>query len=374
MDSELRDTIKKIGGYKNMDRCEFYYYDETNNSRMFRLKNDSFNVNPFQKFSLGGLVSEKDIINNNHNELWNELEINSNIPELKSKYIFKKSDDFLEAIDTKNIELILEYIKNKGYNLHFNYLNLLWLTIVDIVDNSYHNSKNIFIKNIYNPQLLKQELYLKVKNDIPWLEKLFKKYNYPNLVEQKELNDFYTEFAQYLLKQSDQSEDTKVLIDLFTNTVIKDNLFMGEESHIYIKDFSALYTINSEILIHSKHSFDEEMHIKEKIKFFSNSNIQWYKSHEHRTIQLCDCVIAIINRFINFIENNSYTNLKEQLVYAFAVAGSPRLRRNLTLLGFLLNKSYLHEPLNRRLTTIDETAIKYEEFVSKLSSLSKLSF
>ncbi|MFZ8452789.1 hypothetical protein ACO1MT_14515, partial [Staphylococcus aureus] len=100
----------------------------------------------------------------------------------------------------------------------------------------------------------------------------------------------------------------------------------------------------------------------------------WYKSHEHRTIQLCDCVIAIINRFINFIENNSYTNLKEQLVYAFAVAGSPRLRRNLTLLGFLLNKSYLHEPLNRRLTTIDETAIKYEEFVSKLSSLSKLSF
>lgn len=51
MDSELRDTIKKIGGYKNMDRCEFYYYDETNNSRMFRLKNDSFNVNPFQKFS-----------------------------------------------------------------------------------------------------------------------------------------------------------------------------------------------------------------------------------------------------------------------------------------------------------------------------------
>ncbi|MCF7587780.1 hypothetical protein [Staphylococcus epidermidis] len=373
MDSELRDVIKKIGEYNNMDRCEFYYYDETNNSRMFRLKNDSFNVNPFQKFSLGGLVSKKDIINNNHNELWNKLKINSNIPELKSKYIFKKSDDFLESIDTKNIELILEYIKSKGYNLHFNYLNLLWLTIVDIVDNSYDNSKNNSIKR-YNPQLLKQELYLKVKNDIPWLEKLFKKYNFPNLVEQKELNDFYTEFAEYLSKQSNQNEYTKVLIDLFTNTVIKDNLFRGEESHIYIKDFSALYTINSKILIHSKHSFDEEMHIKEKIKFFSNSNIHWYKSHEHRTIQLCDCVIAIINRFINFIENNSYTNLKEQLVYAFDVAESPRLRRNLTLLGFLLNKSYLHEPLNRRLTTIDETAIKYEEFVSKLSSLSKLSF
>jgi len=78
-------------------------------------------------------------------------------------------------------------------------------------------------------------------------------------------------------------------------------------------------------------------------------------------------VIAIINRFINFIENDSYTNLKEQLDYA--VAESPRLRRNLTLLGFLLNKSYLHEPLNRRLTTIDETAIKYEHFVSTLSSI-----
>ncbi|HDJ4051858.1 TPA: hypothetical protein PQH64_002228 [Staphylococcus aureus] len=85
-------------------------------------------------------------------------------------------------------------------------------------------------------------------------------------------------------------------------------------------------------------------------------------------------MIAIINRFINFIENDSHTNLKEQLAYAFEVAESPRLRRNLTLLGFLLNKSYLHEPLNRRLTTIDETAIKYEDFVSKLSSLSKLSF
>lgn len=176
MDSKLRDLIKEYYEYKNMDRREFYYYDETNNSRMFKLKNDSFNVNPFQKFSLGGLVSEKEIINDNHNELWNKLKINSNIPELKSKYIFKKSDDFLESIDTKNIELILEYIKIKGYNLHFNYLNLLWLTIVDIVDNSYDNSKNNSIKRIYNPQLLKQELYLKVKNDIPWLEKLFKKY------------------------------------------------------------------------------------------------------------------------------------------------------------------------------------------------------
>lgn len=101
MDSELRDAVKKIGEYKNMDRCEFYYYDETNNSRMFRLKNDSFNVNPFQKFSLGGLVSEKDIINDNHNELWNKLKINSNIPELKSKYIFKKSDDFWSLLILK---------------------------------------------------------------------------------------------------------------------------------------------------------------------------------------------------------------------------------------------------------------------------------
>ena len=82
-------------------------------------------------------------------------------------FIFNLFHNSLWLSFIKNIELILEYIKIKGYNLHFNYLNLLWLTIVDIVDNSYDNSKNNSIKRIYNPQLLKQELYLKVKNDIP---------------------------------------------------------------------------------------------------------------------------------------------------------------------------------------------------------------
>lgn len=363
-----REIIRAYG--KNIDRNEFYYYDETNNTRKFWLKDKNFNVDPFTKFSLGGMVTTIDIINSNHEELWTELELPKNIKELKAKHIFNDSEDFLELINSKRVNLLLDYINKMGYHVHYNYLNIFFFTIADIVDNAFANVSDLNI----NPQILKQELYFRMEKDLTWSKKLFEKYNYPSIENQKELINFYNEITQFLLDQNNLNENTEKLIDLFRNIKIKSNLFIAETPNVYIDDLSDLYTLLPNIFPNSKHNFDKETYIQHKLNNLSTlpSNIDWFESKDYRTIQLCDCLISIINRFINYIESNS----DEDLAYSFqsVFKNTPMLRQNLILIGTLLYESYQYEPLNIRRITAEDTNIKYNHYVKTFSDLSNLKF
>ncbi|MEX2935979.1 DUF3800 domain-containing protein [Staphylococcus saprophyticus] len=368
-----KESIREMERPKiiDIDRQEFYYYDETNNSRVFRLKNDSFNVDPLQKFSLGGLVSKVDIIDDKHEELWSKLKLDKSLKDLKAKHILKKSSDFLECIDSDKVTSLLKYTKDKGYLLHFSYMNLLYFTLVDIVDNVYNVNSDM------DARYLKEELYLKMKDNIEWSKNLFKKYEYPSIENQDDLNDFYNEIAEYLQKQNNKNLCTEILIEMFTEPKTL-NFFDAEKPNQFISDFAFAYARIPNIFTKSYHNFDEELFIKEILDKHDNSKIKWYESHKHRTIQLCDCLISIISRFISYIDENDYETLKCQLarvaVDSDFDANAKIVHKNLLLIGKLLDESAKHEPLNTNLITVQSTLDDYRKFVKKFSHLYKLYF
>ena len=54
--SEIREIAIAFSGLSHMDNEYTFFYDETNNSRLFRITETDFNVSKDEDFVLGGLV------------------------------------------------------------------------------------------------------------------------------------------------------------------------------------------------------------------------------------------------------------------------------------------------------------------------------
>lgn len=57
--SEIREMTIAFSGLSHMDNEYTFFYDETNNSRLFRITETDFNASKDEDFVLGGLVYEE---------------------------------------------------------------------------------------------------------------------------------------------------------------------------------------------------------------------------------------------------------------------------------------------------------------------------
>lgn len=97
----------EINGKKNnhtdLSRKFYFYYDETENIRLFRNKEKGFNNDYDVSFSLGGIVFEKNILTEKHEKLWKDLAVKDNMKEIKAKFIMnnKKENEYFDVINSK---------------------------------------------------------------------------------------------------------------------------------------------------------------------------------------------------------------------------------------------------------------------------------
>ncbi|PTB30921.1 DUF3800 domain-containing protein, partial [Photobacterium phosphoreum] len=116
-----------------------FFYDESNNVRVLRLKGGVFNTdkhaNPSPYFVLAGVAlpnKGNNITSSEIEDLNKIINLPENVEEMKYKYIAKGS--FLDNLKSTKLTKILEWIYNSDYLIHYSNVNMEYWSILDIID------------------------------------------------------------------------------------------------------------------------------------------------------------------------------------------------------------------------------------------------
>jgi len=217
---ELKDNMIELGkiqGLVNIQKLDNHftmYYDETNNIRKLLLDESKFfNIgiqNIYKNFVLGGLCLENEISNDEIKQLKNDLKLQSTIKEIKIAHIAK--GDFLQCLGSEKLTIFLNWLLDNDIYLHYSSLNILFWSIVDIIDSFVEFDYRVARYN-YD---LKAILYELVKQNLEDFSKLFIKFQYPNIkIEQvnlflEELINLIEEKKTYITYIPQTHNDTKL--------------------------------------------------------------------------------------------------------------------------------------------------------------------
>ncbi|MCG2351840.1 DUF3800 domain-containing protein [Staphylococcus epidermidis] len=369
----------EINGKKNnhtdLSRKFYFYYDETENIRLFRNKEKGFNNDYDVSFSLGGIVFEKNILTEKHEKLWKDLAVKDNMKEIKAKFIMnnKKENEYFDVINSKKLTTLLEYIIDSNYKVHFTYFNPLFYSIVDIVDSLLDGHKELPIGFNTMEQFgsrLKSFLYNYIYINIDFWREKFYEIGYPSLSPEslKKLYNLIFENLKHYPTQNIKERDS--LLQLLKNADSKRSFYSEQiDKHIFIENFREIYMFKPQIFDVSIHEFDNEEHIKEYINndFINkyNLNISWHESENYRTIQISDCIIYLINRFIKYIERYSLNEINNDFVDKKNKGQSyMSVIKNHELLCEILQKSYYKEKAFFMIVSDNETRIKFDQVIN----------
>ena len=315
-----REIEKVIHNLQNIDNEYIFYYDETNNIRKLRIKEDgNFNIpskDINKNFVLGGIVYKKDITSLDTTKLKEDLDLDKKIIDMKFKNVSKKGCDFLNCMKSEKLTIIFNWILENELNIHFSSLNILYWTIVDILDSTVIHYPNFRYDDI---NYFKAVLYELVKIDVQTFLKILYKYNYPNIQKHK-VNKFLISIKSYVLKNKEKVIDDKkkinehsvlILADILRNSMNKKLDFLHDNQNNEVIDrLAEFYMRPLGLFKNSHHIFDEEDDV---IKYFNqfqfldgDTDVNYFSFEDSKNnifIQLSDIVIGILGRYSEFINN-----------------------------------------------------------------------
>ncbi len=370
--SELRNIEIKMAKLQtinaNFNRHYRFFYDETNNVRRLRLKENRFNFQLNKNFILGGLAIIGDLPD--LSVIRSRINLQHNVNEIKFKYIAKGS--FSDCLKSKILEICLQtFLETENLYIHYHNLDFLYWSLVDIVDSVLTDEKCCFHLE------LKNSLYLVAKKELSKLQTLLIRSNYPNIA-QKELPNFINFLIELLSKYVSNKEFgywVKILIsELEKKKKSGDRLefVMDEKEGEFLKNFLILYLRPIENFIYSEHIFDNEDSISPLLEnyqiLYEDMEIKHYKfvdSQQSLFVQLSDVFVGIMGKYIECLNKIEQYELKD-----FITALNEQQIRNLQLIYALEDKSDSHNqvllnhvaPLNIR----SKSAIMFEELKKKL--------
>ena len=151
--TEERKSEIELHQLEGMDNPYIFYYDESNNHRKINLNINKENfLNILNKnFALGGIVKKQKLsLKIKVNKLVQSLNFQPNQKEIKSKNFFNsKNKDFLQCMNSKRLELLLEWLDKNELYIHYIVENNLYWGIIDIIE-----SLNININSIADIQYI----------------------------------------------------------------------------------------------------------------------------------------------------------------------------------------------------------------------------
>ena len=287
-----------------------FYYDETNNFIKFQFKdNKNLNINNFlQKYRLGGITLAKnkdDIVD------WDELLKKISIQgELKFKQINTgKTDTFINCLRGKNLNVILEFMYNNDIYLHCSTFDNLYDVIIEIVDSLLLDK----YKETYSflAPIMKDELYFFVKIDMNRFIHVLEESNYPNVT-----GGCIELFCKKMCNWINET-DTNMLFglencrQLFKEYSKKEQLIFLENNSekVIIDGYSGVNLDMCVKFYKSFHCFDEITEIQDKLKNSDITNYNFEDSKKNIRLQLSDVIIGFINKFFDFLDQNSYQDI-----------------------------------------------------------------
>jgi hypothetical protein len=172
--------------YRN--RKETLYYDETDNYKQVRIKNNGdLNIKTDACYVLGGIQAENDISAvEMHGTLFKKKELKAS-RDLKG--------DFIAIMRKPVVEHFLQWAYSQRWCFHFFMIQLIYYSFVDIVDSLIDDENRIFEYKAF--------LFQVFKSDIDSAKNMLRKYKYPN-VQDADIPQFLEEIekliTRYLLR------------------------------------------------------------------------------------------------------------------------------------------------------------------------------
>jgi hypothetical protein len=365
--SEIRKVTKLLSPTADFDSAFTFYYDETNNIKKFYVRENDFNYSFTSNFVLGGLVHVGQPPN--VQPLIDSFNLQKTAKEIKFKHI--AYGDFLECLKSEKLRLFLQFIKDSDLFVHYSSLNILYWSIVDIVDSAIANSE---VAKKLGPQFgnhLKNDLYKLCRLEIDSVIELFYKFEYPNIKIESvipfiealaslfegyiDTPDFHfgLESLRQILKEANKTESLPFI--------------MEEEDYILLKDLSHFYLRPIYLFKISTHVFDNEDSIREILKDYKLldgqdeiKNYTFVDSQTSSLIQLSDVFVGLMGKLTNYLNTSSREKIGSDFSSLSAIQ-----KTNIDLLIEVIDKS--HE---RNIAFLHNTD-SYEE-MSKMDTIRKI--
>lgn len=341
--NEMRKPFIEYEKLECVDDKFTFYYDESNNIRKLHLTSKGLNVEKSCNFVLAGIVHKGECHSADFELLKKSLCLQKSVKEIKLKHIGKGS--FESILESEKLNTILQWLLDNDFYIHYFSLNVLYWSIVDIVDSVIENldpvEREFFIQSHMS---VKSDLYkVIVSNETLFLEKL-REFEYPNIK-----SDRVNEFANFLVgfvKENSEvlSEGRKYLLNKFMEGAEGSaELFfiMNEKDHVLISDFFIYYLRNTYLFKNSKHFFDEEKEIEAIFNKYDLvdqgvviNNYSFVNSEEMLEVQISDVLAGFLAKYSTFLSDTSKDQIK-----TIKNGLNPRQLSNLKLLEKLIDKS-----------------------------------
>ncbi len=317
-----RDIIIKFHGLRNVDDVYTFYYDESNNNRKLYLTDTGLNVAQDNNFVLAGVMHKGTTCPVDFSPLFTDLKLQSNLIDLKLKHVAK--GDFLDVLKSEKLGKILDWLYRNNFYIHYFNLNILYWSIVDIIDSILEDDRNAFYA--LNHMLVKSDLYEVVKQNKEEFLSGLKRYEYPDVNKSR-----FEEFILWIMKFLDSNnsilskERAFLLKKLFENSLDTAELplITGFHKDELIGDFFVFYLRTVYLFKNANHIFDEEPCIQKLFAEFPLtdngkpfSNYKFARSQDVKAIQICDVISGLLGKYFNFIKDtdkNDIKRLKENL-------------------------------------------------------------
>lgn len=365
---------------KRVNNKYHFFYDESNNSCSFSYDfsniNQEFNSDPFEDFTLAGLMFLTKPEDKTIDEYRTRLKLQPTVKEIHAVKLFK--GDFLEELNSPRFTEYLNILKTSGCMLHFSFLNKLFFGIVDIIENlppfnGFADAPLHALTTIF---------YTIVSSNLDSFKKIFNHYKFPK-IEKTELVLFYDEiieqcknlyslskplFSMLFSSEDDVDKSFKELC-LHLNSIhlidVDNFPILGEDK--LISDFSSLYLQNMFLFNKSVHYFDQCQSIKDGVdSIFGNNKKIKYQFLDSKTsvwIQLSDVFANFLGKLVKYQNGKSLNQLKDE-----ERTFSERQKNNLKILREIGDQSLsFHPGLFHYVAPLNEIA-KLEYFLMKNSS------
>lgn len=343
--TELREPTIAAFGLTNADARYTFYYDETNNVRRLRLTPDGFNVQRPECFVLGGIVHRGEPSPIDLTGLRNRLRLQASVTELKLKHLGKGG--FLDLLASSRTGPFLEWLQESDFCVHYQATDLLYWSIVDIVDAIIAGSEKSELIQ-YN-WMLKDSLYRLLRDDPDQTAELLGRYDFPNVGEEHR-RAFMTELIELTEHRGDG-------LDHFAYHMLKGLLEMGinmqalpyledETPNLLIDGFGPFFLNRLCLFTRSSHILDNEFEIEQYLTGLqlteAGQPLRHYRfadSLMETGVQISDLVAGLLGKLFSYIIKTPVDLIADDIQNLSSLQS-----RNLELLSKLLDRSTDESP------------------------------
>jgi hypothetical protein len=338
---EIRDAHIAMHCLTEADAEFVFYHDETNNIKKLRLGEQGFNVTEPGFFVLGGVVHEGSPRRLDITPLRHAMRVQRSADEIKLKHVAK--GEFLDLLTSERLTTFLQWIADNGLFIHYQALDPLYWSFVDIIDSILYRLKEPRLLQLHVP--LKADLTALLRDNLSETTSLFYRYNYPDLAPENR-KPFLNEFIR-MLERSDgvlpefNSMMLRHVLQAGCNLPSLD-FIEGFTPHLLIESFTTFYLTRIAVFKHSTHILDMEDSIHDALAAMPLvsggkpvANYRFADSKSEPGIQLSDIMVGLIGKMFSYFAATK----RNDVAAARAVLSGTSLK-NAELLRDLIDASH----------------------------------